>query len=308
MKIITSIENIKDINNNVFIANIKNDEILYYKYQQEKPYYLKIMADYTKHELSLEFTGKILLDDYSDLINKNNIEKCLLQINRMGICLLNIGAILQDAYVVKCDITKDIISNEMEEIVSQIRQNIINYKKWVIKGYGGGIAIENIAKTPRYKKRLLIYDKAKELLKADNNHFINSLSDKDKLLSYFQNKIRFELNINTMVQIRNLLNIPTNNLQTVLMANTNPILAVIDEALKYDVPAATNKIRSLKDYEHELLLKECNYDMVAVEAKVRSLSSKNTSIKRVMQPYRDLYKQIMKVSSKSSINLRLLVA
>lgn len=308
MKIITSINNIKDINANYFVANIKNDEILYYKYLQEKPFYLNIIADYGKGELSIEFTGKILLDDYISLINKNNIKECFLQINRLGVCILDIDCILNDSLVVKCDITKDIVSDQINEIVLQIRQNISNYKKWIVKEYREGVSIENIAKTSRYKKRLLIYNKSKELLKATNNHFMSSLSDKERLLSYFEDKIRFELSINTMVGIRNLLNIPNNGLYMVLDANTNPILSVIDEAVKYNNAPVKFGHQTLRDYEHELLLKDCNFDLVAVEAKVRALSSKNTSIKRVMQPYRDLYKQIMSASITPNIDIRMLVA
>ncbi len=108
-----------------------------------------------------------------------------------------------------------------------------------------------------------------------------------------------------MEQIRQLLNVPNNNLITVLNSCSNPILSVIDEALVYSDFQETPM--TLKDYEHSLLLKECNYDMSVVEAKVRSLVSKNTYIKRVMQPYKELYTQ-MQASSCQRLNIRELVA
>lgn len=82
-------------------------------------------------------------------------------------------------------------------------------------------------------------------------------------------------------------------------------MSVIDEALLYSDFQETPM--TLKDYEHSLLLKECNYDMSVVEAKVRSLVSKNTYIKRVMQPYKELYTQ-MQASSCQRLNIRELVA
>ena len=57
MKLITSINYISDINSTVFLASIKADEVLYYKYQQDKPYSLLILVDYNHNELVLEFSG-----------------------------------------------------------------------------------------------------------------------------------------------------------------------------------------------------------------------------------------------------------
>lgn len=47
--------------------------------------------------------------------------------------------------------------------------------------------------------------------------------------------------------------------------------------------------------------------MIKVEAKVRALSSKNTSIKRMMQPYKELYKRL-RDDKISTIDIRALVA
>ncbi|MDE5791320.1 MAG: hypothetical protein K2H96_08845 [Muribaculaceae bacterium] len=296
IKLITSINYINHINTERFIAVTKYDAVLYYKYHQESPYSLLIMIDYEHNELVLEFTGKILFDNYPNLICSETIEVCLRNINRLGICILNINAILQDAEVVKCDVTKD-IECDLKTLTSTIRQNITNYSKWNVKGYGNGIVIENVVATPKYKKRLVIYDKGKELRKANNINFINSLENSRDVIGYYENKIRFELNINTKYQIRQLLNVPSNNLTSVLNSKANPILSIIDEAVKYESPLI--KKQSVRDYERELLLKDCDFDMVRVEAKLRSLSSKNTSIKRLMQPYKDLYKRINLINSPS---------
>ena len=307
IKIITKIAYVTNINIDKFMIISKKGNILYYKYQQDKPYNLLVMINYQHNELILEFTGKILLDKYPSLINRANIKDCLSEINKLDICSLDADAIIQESEVVKCDVTKDVEFEYIDKILKNIRPNIANHNKWKDKPYHGkeGITLENIAKTPKYKKRLIIYDKAKELNSANNNEFLSACSNSEKIISYFKNKIRFELNINTMEQIRQLLNIPNNNLITVLNSCSNPILSVIDEALVYSDFQETPM--TLKDYEHSLLLKECNYDMSVVEAKVRSLVSKNTYIKRVMQPYKELYTQ-MQASSCQRLNIRELVA
>lgn len=303
MKLITDIDYISNIDNSVFLSVTKFDEVLYYKYQQDKPYSLLIMVDYAHNELVLEFTGKILLNEYPCLINKDTIKTCIDNINKLGICNLNRDLIINNSRVIKCDVTKDIECN-MNLIIPSVRQNIVNYSKWTAKPYSNGLILENVVSTPRYKKRLAIYDKRRELEQGNSKHFISNLSNGNELLDYFKDKVRFELNLNTMYQIRQLLNIPDNNIQSVLNSTANPILSVIDEAVKYK----ETKIRAvtLRDYEHELLMKECDYDLTKVEAKVRAYSKKSTSISRAMKPYKDLFHQL-KYDKNTELDIRKLV-
>lgn len=309
MKIISNIKYVRDINHEKFIVNIKNNQVIYYKYQQQKPFSLIIMADYQHKELVLEFTGKILLEKYPQLINKDTIRECLYNINHLGVCIIDVEAIINDSYVTKCDVTKDIETGDIKTIISSIRPNISNNQKWIVKGYKGGLTIEKVVSTTRYKERLVIYDKAKEMQGASNSNFLNAISNRDDILSYFQRKARFELNINTKAQIRSLLNIPSNDLRIVLSAKTNPILTVIDEAIIPYKPQHryTYRKQTLREYERELLLKSCHYNIVKVEAVVRSLSSSNTSIKRIMQPYKDLLNRLQS-SKVEGLNIRDLVA
>ena len=306
MKIISNINYISNIDTNKFIAHTKNKQVLYYKYQQQTPFSLIIVVDYQHKELSIEFTGKILLEKYPNLINAKTIRECFYNINHLGICNINVEAIINQSYVTKCDVTKDIATTGIATILANIRPNISNNKKWVVKGYKGGLTIEKVVSTSRYKERLVIYDKAKEMQRAENDKFLNCVSNAQDIVSYFQGKVRFEVNINTMSQIRTLLNIPNNDLKIVLSATSNPILTVINEAIKYNKPQ--HRKQTIREYERELLLKSCNYDIVNVEALIRSLSSSNTSIKRVMQPYKDLLNRLMVSPNATSLNLRDLVA
>jgi hypothetical protein len=306
MKIISNINYISNIDTNKFIAHTKNNQVLYYKYQQQTPFSLIIVVDYQHKELSIEFTGKILLEKYPNLINAKTIRECFYNINHLGICNINVEAIINQSYVTKCDVTKDIATTGIATILANIRPNISNNKKWVVKGYKGGLTIEKVVSTSRYKERLVIYDKAKEMQRAENDKFLNCVSNAQDIVSYFQGKVRFEVNINTMSQIRTLLNIPNNDLKIVLSATSNPILTVINEAIKYNKPQ--HRKQTIREYERELLLKSCNYDIVNVEALIRSLSSSNTSIKRVMQPYKDLLNRLMVSPNATSLNLRDLVA
>lgn len=296
LKIVTNIEDISDINTSVFVTQTKDGEILSYKYKQETPFSLLIQADDNKHELALEFTGKILKDNYPQLINRNNIVQCLETINMMGICRIDTEAILAHGEVCKCDVTKDISSTQMPEIISQLKQNLTNYDKWTCAKYqGNGLVIYNTVKTNKYKKRLSIYDKKKELNKACNREFLNLIQDRQTMMDYFKGKIRVELNIDTKAQIRLLLGVMDNRLHSVLSSNCNPILTVYDEAIKQNEVTAYHS--DLKEYMMALMIKECHNDLEEVETKVREMTPKNSSIKRKMKPFRDVYSKMQKEAS-----------
>lgn len=303
LKIISSAAYISDIDTNIFLTQSKGDAVLYYKYHQDSPFSLTIQADFNKDELTIEFTGKILLDDYPQLINHTNIRKCLSRINDLGICHIDVGEILTHSEVGKCDVTCDICVPQNE--VFSLRQRVSNYDKWNCSKYDGeGIALSKKVKTPRYKERLCIYDKKRELETAANREFLSAISDKRSLLDYFEDKTRFELNINTKQQIRKLLNIQDNQLSHVLHSEANPILSVYDEAINQS--CVSLKQTDMKDYMRGLVLKDCDYDLAKVEAKIRGLTPKTTSIRRAMRPFRDLYEKVREGNEQDNIRTQLL--
>ena len=149
----------------------------------------------------------------------------------------------------------------------------------------------NTVKTEKYKKRLSIYDKEKELKKACNREF-HLVKDQQGIIDYFKGKIRFELNIDTKAQIRLLPGVMDNRLHSVLSSNANPILTVFDEAVRQNEATAYHS--DLKEYMMALLIRECHNDLEEVEAKVRALTPKTSSIRKRMQPFRDLYANMQK--------------
>ena len=286
LKIITNIKYISNINDKAFATQTINGNLQYYKYSIKKPYCLCIIANYQLHELSIEFTGKILKDEYVNLINQTNIRQCFEEINKLGICTLSINDILQDSEVSKCDITKDVDYDDLNNIIDYIKQHLVNYRKWIIKEKHNGIVLENSADTPRHRKRLTIYNKEQELKLVGNKDFLNLLSNRKGLLNYFKSKIRFEFNINTKTQIRTFLKISTNSLNDVLTSTTNPLATIINETIKET--ETTPYIKNVQNYLRYLLLKECSFNLAEVEAKIRALSSTNTVISRRIRPYKQL--------------------
>lgn len=305
IKIISQIDFISDINEKIFISNMKDNVLLYYKYKQKSPFVLIIIVNYEKKELVLEFTGKILLESYKELIHRDNLRQCLDSINKMGICTLDVDSIITHGIVAKCDVTKDVKVDNFPMIIRYCRQQLKNYRKWICRDYASGIVIENTVKTPRHKKRLILYDKYKELQKSENDCFFDAVLNREELLDSYRGIVRFELNINTMEQIRTLLSVADNSLNAVLTSEANPILTVIDEAIRER--SSIRYCTNLRDYERVLFLKECCYDLMELEAKLRTLVSTNTSIKRVMRPYIELCEQMQNTADLGS-EIRRMVA
>ena len=297
IKIVSSIENVKSLNEDVFENKVKDGCIVEQRYTMMSPYYLYIEADYREQELILEFTGKILKDDYKDLIHINNIHTCLSNINDLGVCSLDIDGILQDGVIVKADVCMDVDYPDCKTLTENLRASVGNFKKYLVRNIGDNFVIEKNVQTKSYKRRLTIYDKGKELQKAGNRSFILSLDNPQLLLDYFNDKIRFELNLNSKEQIRRSLNIYDTSIRTVLNSTATPIWDVLDNALV----EADNEIvcTDIGELKNKLLLDFCGNDLAKVEALLRNYYSKGTHISQVMKPYRVLATKLSENTSPS---------
>ena len=76
-----------------------------------------------------------------------------------------------------------------------------------------------------------------------------------------------------------------------LNSETNPILEFMDEAVCGS--QGQKACSDWKSYQRYLVLKDCDFDLEKVEAKVRSLYKRGTKISDVMRPYREAYSQLM---------------
>lgn len=286
IKIVSSIENVKSLNEDVFENKVKDGCIVEQRYTMMSPYYLYIEADYREQELILEFTGKILKDDYKDLIHVNNIHTCLSNINDLGLCDLNIDGILADGEIVKADVCLDVDYPDCKALTKSLRANVSNFNKYLARTIGDNFVIEKNVQTKGYKRRLTIYDKAKEIQKAGNRGFLSTLDNPQLLLDYFDGKIRFELNLNSKEQIRKSLNIYDTSIGAVLNSTATPIWDLLDNAIEEsDGDTACSNLADLKNI---LILEYCGGDLAKVEALLRNYYSKGTHISQVMKPYREL--------------------
>ena len=283
LKLVTQIENIKILEKSAFNIKSKDNVISHLEFHQKVPFLLNIEVDYEDNELVLEFTGKVLGSDYPKLISIDTIKQCFININNMGICLLDIDAIMDDASVVKCDVTQDVCCDDVPALTKYIASNIINYREYIARTLrNSNFVVEKNVTTRGYKKRLTIYNKQKEMNKRENSRYMTEYNIPPNT---FENICRFELNLNSTAQIKKSLGISDTSLQSVLTATNNPIRDFLD-----DVVADSNYTISLTDkqsYFTALVLRDCDYDIHKVETKMRQLYSRGTNMSKVIKPYRE---------------------
>ena len=287
LKIVAAIDAIDVVDESVFAKTLVNGNVVSMKYYREMPTKLMIKVDYASGEVVVEFTGKILGHNYPHLISMANIEECFINIESLGFCRFDMELLMRSE-VVSCDVTKDVQCSDVRKVQSYIRSHISNYNKYMCRALkNGNVVLEKNVTTRKNKKRMTIYDKEQEMKKSDNTRFMqrNGLTDE------FVGKCRFEINLNSKEQIRNALHIEDTNLLTVLNSETNPILEFMDEAVCGS--QGQKACSDWKSYQRYLVLKDCDFDLEKVEAKVRSLYKRGTKISDVMRPYREAYSQLM---------------
>ena len=286
LKIVADIQAITVLDESRFEFIEKDGIVSSLKYYQEHPFLLKIKVDYECEEVVIEFCGKILGKEYPKLISKDTIKQCFQAIEALGFVEVDLDAMME-AEVVKCDVTKDIPVGDVTQVTDYIRSHIKNYQRFICRKLrNGNTVVEKNVVNREYKKRMTIYDKGKEMCKSANRPFVQ----KNGLEDAFSGMCRFELNLDSKEQIRKSLHISDTKLITVLSADADPIAEFLDEVVEpKDAIAMTDK----KSYMTMLVLKDCDFDLEKVEAKMRAFyRSKGTSISKVMGPYKAMMEQI----------------
>lgn len=303
LKIVSDLKNIKIYDENRFNKIIKNNIVTELIFNISNPYSLCIKLDYVANELVIEFSGKILKDDYPKLISTDTIDTCFENINAMGFCWIDLEEI-KNAIVVKCDVTKDIICSDIPSMTTYIRNNLSNYQKYICRLLrNGNFVIEKNVTTRQAKKRLTIYDKGKEMSKVENLRY---MAECGIAKNSFDGVCRFELNLNSIAQIKSSLEVADVRLRTVLNATINPIQVFMNDVLSDEQPLP---MTNAKSYFVGLVLKDCNFDIAQVENRMRQLyPSRGTNLSKVLKPYRAMLSQIQQSSNNRKADLLHLLA
>jgi len=253
-------------------------------FSQKKPFNIYLNYSLVDDTCILEFSSKLLLDRYPELINKTNILNCLENLGNFGFCELDTDGIVHQSELLTCDVTSDIVGIVQPDRLA-MKSCLLNHNKFRVQKYGNsGYTVNKMVKTTSRRLRMIIYDKGKELRKKTNAEYLSMLSDADSLLSYFDGKFRVEANINTKEQIRKLFHTKTTDLLDVLNSKANPLLTLFDEVFVFseepeqqnqEMPSPLSHLK-LKTVKNALLLEACEYDMEKVDLLLNNTLSPNT--------------------------------
>lgn len=285
LKLVMDADNVEIIREDMFIKKVIDGELIGLSFEKRDPFSLKIKIDYIKNEAVIEFTGKILLSEYHNLIRLSNISEAFDNIHALGICRIN-NYMISD--VTMCDPVIDAYPSYIRGITEYIAYNISSNKKYDTKVLSNGnLIVEKNVTSKQCKKRLTIYNKFAEMNKAKNRKFLkNYYNDENPFVG---KNCRFELNLNSKEQIRSSLGITDTKLMKVLLAahRCNPIydflLEIIDEESTPIIEEG-----KIRDYHMSLVLKDCDYELKKVEARLRQYYSKGTKMRAVLKPYKQM--------------------
>jgi len=273
IKILTDKKHIKRMDSEVITKILRSNIGTSIRYSQKIPLNIYLNYSLQDNRCVIEFSSKVLLDRYPELININNIQQCFENINRIGFCEMDVDGIIHNSELLTCDVTSD-ISGIVQPDRLAMKSCLVNHNKFRVQKYGNsGYTVNKMVKTRNRQLRMIIYDKGKELRKKTNADYLAMLSDPDAMLSYFDDKFRVEANINTKEQIRQLFHTKTTELLDVLNSDANPLLTLFDEVFVFpeepepqnlEMPSPLSHPK-LKTVKNALLLAACEYDMEKVD-------------------------------------------
>ena len=263
------------------------------------PYNLYIAISYPKQTLTIEFSSKVLKENYIKLISKETIKECLTNISKLNICDIDIDNILLNGVVTSLDVTYDTELILNDNILDALNSQVSNYRRFRWTHYENeGITFSKDVKSRNCAETITLYNKEKEICTTHNKDFLNSLSRPQSIIDYFRKKTRFEITLDTPRKIMDYLNVADTKITSVLNSNANPILMQFDKVFSNSTADILNI--NFDDYENwamKIILERYNGDLKLLEQDVRSKFSSRSGASKRMRKFEDVYHAMTSAST-----------
>lgn len=235
------------------------------------PFELYIHANLLSGKMSIEFSSKVLWEDYPKLISSETFAQCLQNINETGICALDIDRIMEDCYVTKLHITKDVELELTPAILDSLNLCTGNFRRYDWKRYKTAILFSKNVKSSNSKEAISIYDKGVEIVQAKNRGFLGLVENADKIIEYFVGKTRFEVKLENMSKIKKELGIKDTSLKSVFSVKKNVVLSQFDKIFTERAISNKVKIETLLDFGIWNIVCNHNGNLKAIEQEIKDL-------------------------------------
>ena len=267
------------------------------------PYNLYIAVSYIKQTLTLEFSSKILKENYPDLISRDTIKKCLTNINQLNICNIDVDSILSNGVVTSVDITYDADLILNDNLLDALNSQVNNYRRFKWTHYNNeGITFTKDVKSKDCTETITLYNKEKEICTSHNKNFLNSLSQPQQIMDYFKGKTRFEITLDTPKKIMNYLNLTDTKIFSVLNSDTNPILILFDKIFNNSVTNISNAtFDNYEEWSMKIILDSYNGDLKRLEQDVRNKFSSRSGATKRMKKFEAVHHAMTSASTNENL-------
>lgn len=241
-------------------------------HQDLAPFGLYILINYRAEKMTLEFSSKLLLQDYSRLISIDTLPQCLENIEKLGICTLNVSMILKDSYINKVHVTKDVDFQLATPILDKLNLCTGQYRRYSWERYKSCISFKKDVRASSCKEELTIYDKGLEIGLPKNKAFLNKTGCSEIILKHFEGKTRFEVKYDSKPKIKKVFGITDTSIQEVLTTDKNIVLNQFNKIFNNkEPPIDTTVIANITDYGLLNTIRHHKGDLKKIEQEINDI-------------------------------------
>jgi hypothetical protein len=227
--------------------------------------------------IHIETSGKILKKKYYEGLTINTIDEYFDLINATNLIVIDKKAI-DYAKVLRCDVVNNLkVSNNINKYLNSLSLCAFNHN-YLVSNYAGGVVFTKQVKS--YKRRMIFYDKYKEIKKDKEVSKLLRLKD----IEIFKNVLRCEQNLTSFKTIRQAFKVDDIKLIDILQSkekiNYNTFNEITNERslTMYD-------FKSFKDVERffvaYMLCQDFNYDFKEIKNFLMHYLSKSQTYKKL---------------------------
>lgn len=268
----------------IITGELKSLEYNHHGHTDITPFELYIRANFRSNRMTIEFSSKILLAEYPLLITNQTFRQCLLNIESLGICKLDIDRIIKDCYFNKLHVTKDIELELTAEILNSLNQCTGDYRRYKWYRYTDAILFTKDVKAVDCRESIIIYNKETEIALSKNKLFLNKTGNTEQILLHFKGKTRFEVNLENKRRIMKDLGIADTSFHSVMNTHKNILLSLFDKIFATDTLSQSNAIQidNIVDYGIWCIIRYHNFELKSIEQEIKDIALYSNKTKGAM--------------------------
>lgn len=174
---------------------------------------------------------------------------------------------MNNGWVIKAHITEDVDLRLTDDVLNSLNQNVSNYRrfKWEHYDHKGITFTKDVVYG---KEQIYVYNKYKELL-SQSRKFIDTLSNCNEIMDYFDGKTRFEIRLESTAQIKEQLGV-SNRIEDFFNAIDSAVREQFDRVFDVSAqPLDTSNCKGWDEWAIAHLLDYYKYDLKRIEQDMR---------------------------------------